>query len=73
MSEAQALNPQVVVFGGLQEKETTSFRRTYAPIDENLEKVIYRGQSSIMGWRWRCRSYYAYRYLNEICKNREFI
>jgi hypothetical protein len=31
-----------------QEKETTSFHCTYAPVDANLEKVKKRGESSVM-------------------------
>jgi hypothetical protein len=39
---------QVVVFWDFQEKETMSFPRTYAPVDENLEKVKNRGESSVV-------------------------
>jgi hypothetical protein len=39
---------QVVVFWVFQKKRNTSFPRTYAPVDENLEKVKTRGESSVM-------------------------
>jgi hypothetical protein len=48
ISAVQASEPQVVLFGLNQEKETMPFPHMYAPVVKSLEKLKKRGESSVV-------------------------